>query len=98
MELKEILNRLSMPVKPKINEEELIKNEENNISEVMNNVNYFINLPPYIKFSQKKTNFVPLGFETKDEEENEEGIKIILFFLVDYSEYSVDDYIDDIPS
>jgi hypothetical protein len=38
MELKEILNRTILPVRPKINEEEAIKNEENNITEVMTNV------------------------------------------------------------
>ena len=38
MELRELLNRVSLPVKAKINEEEAIKNEENNISEVMTNL------------------------------------------------------------
>lgn len=38
MELKEILNKTILPVRPKINEEEAIKNEENNITEVMTNV------------------------------------------------------------
>jgi len=38
MELKEILNKTILPLRPKINEEEAIKNEENNITEVMTNV------------------------------------------------------------
>ena len=39
MEFKELLNRVSIPIKPKINEEEAIKAEESNISEVILNVN-----------------------------------------------------------
>jgi hypothetical protein len=39
MELKEILIKLSMPLKPKLNEEELIKNEENNLSDAILAVN-----------------------------------------------------------
>jgi hypothetical protein len=39
MELREILSRMCLPVKPKLTEEEMIKNEENNISEVITNVN-----------------------------------------------------------
>jgi hypothetical protein len=38
MEFKEILNRVSIPIKQKINEEELIKAEESNISDVILNV------------------------------------------------------------
>lgn len=38
MELKELLNRMCLPAKQKLNDEELIKNEENNISEVITNV------------------------------------------------------------
>jgi hypothetical protein len=39
MEFKEILSRLSIPLKPKVNEEELIKQEETNFSETLINVN-----------------------------------------------------------
>ena len=42
MELKEILNKTILPLRPKINEEEAIKNEENNITEVMTNVTIYI--------------------------------------------------------
>jgi hypothetical protein len=38
MEFKEILSRLSIPAKTKVNEEEQIKAEENNLSEVILNV------------------------------------------------------------
>jgi hypothetical protein len=38
MEFKEILSRLSIPAKPKVKEEEQIKAEENNLSEVILNV------------------------------------------------------------
>jgi hypothetical protein len=38
MEFKELLNRVSVPIKQKVNEEELIKAEESNISEVILNV------------------------------------------------------------
>ncbi len=69
MELKEILNRISQPIKPKLNEEEMIKNEESNISEVITNVLLLLTY----KFSHKKTNFIPLGFESKEDEENEES-------------------------
>lgn len=41
MEFKEILSRLSIPSKPKANEEEQIKAEENNLSEVILNVIVF---------------------------------------------------------
>lgn len=47
MEFKELLNRLSLPVKPKQNEEDIIKTEEGNISEVILNVEiegYYINI------------------------------------------------------
>ena len=33
-----MLNRVSIPVKQKVNEEEMLKEEENNISEVIINV------------------------------------------------------------
>jgi hypothetical protein len=38
MEFKELLTRLSIPVKKKLNEEELIKQEETNFSETLINV------------------------------------------------------------
>jgi hypothetical protein len=38
MEFKEILSRLSIPVRAKVNEEELIKLEETNFSETLINV------------------------------------------------------------
>jgi hypothetical protein len=38
MEFKEILSSLSIPKKPKVNEEEQIKAEENNLTEVILNV------------------------------------------------------------
>ncbi len=38
MELKELLNRVSIPIKKKINEEEAIKAEEANVLEVIMNV------------------------------------------------------------
>jgi len=40
MEVKEILSKLTIPIKEKINEDDLIKNEENNITEVIMNVIY----------------------------------------------------------
>lgn len=40
MEIKEILSKLTIPIKPKINEDDQIKNEENNITEVIMNVNF----------------------------------------------------------
>jgi hypothetical protein len=54
MELRELLNRVSLPVKAKINEEEAIKNEENNISEVMTNVIiYFLEIFEFLVFPEK---------------------------------------------
>lgn len=44
MEFKEILSRLSVPVKQKVNEEELIRNEETNFSEVIINVKIIKNI------------------------------------------------------
>jgi hypothetical protein len=38
MDLKEVLGRLTVPIKQKVNEDELIKAEENNLSEVILNV------------------------------------------------------------
>jgi hypothetical protein len=38
MDFKELLSRLSVPIKPKVNEEEQIKIEESNYLEVVNNV------------------------------------------------------------
>lgn len=40
MEFKELLGRLCMPIKQKVNEEELIKAEEANITDVLVNVRY----------------------------------------------------------
>lgn len=51
MEYKELLNRISIPVKPKINEDELIKAEENNISEVIQNVKILFKI--LLVFSKK---------------------------------------------
>lgn len=39
MEFKEILSKLSIPIKQNNNEEEMIKAEEANLSEVISNVN-----------------------------------------------------------
>jgi len=40
MEVKEILSKLTIPIKEKINEDDQIKNEENNITEIIMNVIY----------------------------------------------------------
>ena len=42
MEFKQVLSRLSIPGIPKLNEEDHIKAEENNLSEVILNVNLFL--------------------------------------------------------
>ncbi len=68
MEFKELLSRYSVPIKTKANEEELIRLEENNFSETIINVRN-VNF----QFSQKGSNFIAIGFEQKEEEENDEG-------------------------
>jgi hypothetical protein len=91
MEFKELLIRLSVPVtKATVNEEELIKQEEANFSETLINVKFLL-----FKFTQKNTNFIAPGFELKEEDENE-GIGF--FNLVEYTDYSIDDYIEDIQT
>ena len=82
MEFKEMLRKISFPLKQRKNEDEDIREEENHISEVQTNV---YNLLLFFQFSEKSTLFIPLGFERKEEEEVEE---------MEYGEYSMDEYIN----
>lgn len=81
MEFKEILRKISFPKRYKKNELIEIKEEEMNINEIKNNVKNFFNL----QFCEKNTIFIPIGFDHKDEEDNEE---------MEYGEYSQEEYID----
>jgi hypothetical protein len=49
MEFKELLEKLSVPVKPKLNEEDQIKAEENNLSDVILNVNISVLIFSFLK-------------------------------------------------
>lgn len=80
MDYVELLSRISLPIKQRISDEEALKNEETNFSEAIINVKSHFNNLFYLwffKFTQKSSNFTPVGFENKEEEENEEG-KILL--------------------
>ena len=81
MEFKEILRKISFPKRYKKNELIEIKVEEININEIKNNVKYFL----IFQFCEKNTIFVPIGFDHKDEEDNEE---------MEYGEYSQEEYMD----
>ena len=85
MEFKEILRKISFPLKQRKNEDDDIREEENHISEVQTNVNFLFFIYYYFQFSEKSTLFIPLGFERKEEEEVEE---------MEYGEYSMDEYIN----
>jgi hypothetical protein len=49
MECKELINRMMIPVKPQFNDEELIKLEESNLTEVISNVCLLILILVYSK-------------------------------------------------
>ena len=85
MEFKEILRKISFPLKQRKNEDDDIREEENHISEVQTNVNFLFFIYYYFQFSEKSTLFIALGFERKEEEEVEE---------MEYGEYSMDEYIN----
>jgi len=80
MEYIDLLSRISLPIKQKLSDEEALKIEETNFSEAIINVIFkFIffhkkNFLFHFQFTQKNSNFIPVGFENKEEEENEEGI------------------------
>ena len=82
MEFKEILRKISFPKRHKKNETIEIKEEETNINEIKNNVKKFFN---FLQFCEKNTIFIPIGFDHKDEEDNEE---------MEYGECSQEDYMD----
>ena len=81
MEFKEILRKISFPKRYKKNELIEIKEEEMNINEIKNNVKFFL----ILQFCEKNTIFIPIGFDHKDEEDNEE---------MEYGECSQEDYMD----
>ena len=84
MDFKEILRKISFPLKTKENDKNLIKEEELYIEEVQMLViqNFYVIF--LFQFCDKNNNFIPVGFETK-EEEVEEG---------DYGDMSVEEYGD----
>ena len=84
MDFKEILRKISFPLKTKENDKNLIKEEELYIEEVQMLVNQNNLFNILYQFCDKNNNFIPVGFETK-EEEVEEG---------DYGDMSVEEYGD----
>ena len=84
MDFKEILRKISFPLKTKENDKNLIKEEELYIEEVQMLVNQNNLFNILFQFCDKNSNFIPVGFETK-EEEVEEG---------DYGDMSVEEYGD----
>ena len=77
-----MLRKISLPLKTKENDRNILKEEELYIEEiqmlVINNIYIII----IIQFCEKNNNYIPVGFETREEEVEE----------ADYGEMSVEEY------
>ena len=77
-----MLRKISLPLKAKENDRNVLKEEELYIEEIQMLVlnNYFIII--LIQYCEKNNNFIPVGFETREEEVED----------ADYGEMSVEEY------
>ena len=80
-----MLRKISLPLKTKENDRNILKEEELYIEEVqmlVYNYYYIIFIYFYFQYCEKNNNFIPVGFETKEEDAED----------ADYGEMSVEEY------
>ena len=78
-----MLRKISLPLKTKENDRNILKEEELYIEEVQMLVfNYYYIIFFYFQYCEKNNNFIPVGFETKEDDGEEP----------DYGEMSVEEY------
>ena len=80
-----MLRKISLPLKTKENDRNILKEEELYIEEVqmlVSKYNYIIFIYFYFQYCEKNNNFIPVGFETKEEDAED----------ADYGEMSVEEY------